>query len=98
MRRQRPGSERSKSCPDLLEEIVAHIDRVQRSGLPTNPDAHLFPNMRGGRMNRQRANEIVHEAAELASARLAARGLPSLPNTTPHTLRRTYISVALLAL
>ena len=83
--------------PDLLEEIVAHIDRLQRSGLPTNPDAHLFPNMRGGRMKRQRANEIVREAAELASPRLAARGLPTLPNTTPHTLRRTYISVALLA-
>ena len=48
-------------------------------------------------MKRQRANEIVREAAELASPRLAARGLPALPNTTPHTLRRTYISVALLA-
>jgi hypothetical protein len=28
---------------------------------------------------------------------LAARGLPPLPSTTPHTLRRTYISIALLA-
>ena len=37
------------------------------------------------------------EAAELASQRLVARGLPELPNTTPHTLRRTYISIALLA-
>ena len=27
----------------------------------------------------------------------SARGLPPLPNTTPHTLRRTYISIALLA-
>ena len=33
----------------------------------------------------------------LASQRLADRGLPALPNTTPHTLRRTYISIALLA-
>ncbi len=48
-------------------------------------------------MARQRANAIVHEAAALASSRLAARDLPALPNTTPHTLRRTYISVALLA-
>jgi hypothetical protein len=53
--------------PDLLDEIVARIDRLQRSGLPTTPAAHLFPNMRGGRMKRQRANEIVREAAELAS-------------------------------
>jgi integrase len=28
---------------------------------------------------------------------LEGRGLPPLPHTTPHTLRRTYISIALLA-
>jgi len=28
---------------------------------------------------------------------LSAHGLPPLPHTTPHTLRRTYISIALLA-
>ena len=33
----------------------------------------------------------------MASARVAERGLPPLPRTTPHTLRRTYISIALLA-
>ena len=75
--------------PDLLEELVAHLDRLQRAGLPTEPDAYLFANVRGGRMTRQRANAIVGQAAELASTRLAARGLPALPNTTPHTLRRT---------
>jgi len=31
-----------------------------------------------------------------ASSELA-KGLPPLPNTTPHTLRRTYISIALVA-
>jgi hypothetical protein len=35
--------------------------------------------------------------ATRASELLTARGLPSLPNTTPHTLRRTHISIALLA-
>jgi integrase len=48
-------------------------------------------------MIRWRAAEIVREAAELASTRLARRSLPPLPNTTPHSLRRTYISIALLA-
>jgi integrase len=28
---------------------------------------------------------------------LATKGLPSLPHTTPHTLRRIYISIALIA-
>jgi integrase len=40
---------------------------------------------------------IVAEAAELASERLVAQGLPPMPHTTPHTLRRTYISIALIA-
>jgi integrase len=38
-----------------------------------------------------------YQAAGVASDTLTARGLPPLPNTTPHTLRRTYISIALLA-
>ena len=83
--------------PDLVDELVAHLDHLRRAGRSTEPDAYLFPNLRGGRMSRQRAAEIVGEAAELASERLTARGLPALPNTTPHTLRRTYISIALLA-
>jgi hypothetical protein len=48
-------------------------------------------------MSRERAGEIVGEGAALVSTRLAQRGLPALPNTAPHTLRRTYISIALLA-
>ena len=83
--------------PDLLEEIVAHVDALRRVGLPTDPDAYLFCNRRGGRLQRQKVNKIVREAAALASEHLVARGLPELPNTTPHTLRRTYISIALLA-
>jgi integrase len=83
--------------PDLLEELVAHVDRLQRSGLRSDPDAYLFPNVRGGRISRQRVTAIVREAAALASPQLVARGLPALPTTTPHTLRRTYISIALLA-
>jgi integrase len=39
----------------------------------------------------------VHEAAGLATQRFVERGLPPLPNTTAHSLRRTYISIALLA-
>ena len=61
------------------------------------PDDYLVPNSRGGRMDRQRVGKIVKEAASAASERLQARGMPPLPNTTPHTLRRTYISIALIA-
>ena len=40
---------------------------------------------------------IVREASTLATETRSARGLPPLPRTTPHSLRRTYISIALLA-
>jgi Phage integrase family len=45
------------------------------------------------RANRRRGGE----AARLAGERLVAKGMPALPHTTPHTLRRTYISIALIA-
>jgi hypothetical protein len=43
------------------------------------------------------ARQIVRDAAKRASERLTTQGLPPLPHTTPHTLRRTYISIELLA-
>jgi integrase len=83
--------------PDLVEAVVEHLDRLQRAGRPTGPDAYLIQNVRGGRISRQRVRKIINEAAASATVQLTARGLPPLPNTTPHTLRRTYISIALLA-
>lgn len=65
--------------------------------MPSGPDAFLTPNLRGGRLSRGRVAQIVAEAASLAGERLEAKGLPPLPHTTPHTLRRTYISIALIA-
>lgn len=96
-RKTEAGIREVQISPDLVEELIAHLDRLRRAGLPTDPDAFLFPNRRGGRTSRRRVWKIVHEAASLASERLVARGLPPLPNTTPHTLRRTYVSIALLA-
>ncbi len=83
--------------PDLVEQLVMHLDRLRRAERPAGPDAWAFPNSRGGQLSRQRAAKIVGEAAALASERMAGRGLPPLPHVTPHTLRRTYISIALLA-
>src|SRR3954454_18432968 len=91
------GVREVQMSPELVEEFVSHFDQLRRAGQPTNPEAYAFPNSRGGRLSRQRVAEIVRDAAEEASERLSARGLPPLPHTTPHTLRRTYISIALLA-
>jgi integrase len=91
------GVREVEMSPVTVEAVIEHIDRLRRLGFPTGPDAYLFPNLRGGRMSRKRIGQILREAAELASERLAEKRLPPLPKTTPHTMRRTYISIALIA-
>ena len=83
--------------PYLAEVLVAHIDRVRKAGGDTGPEAYLFPNEHGNRMTRKRVGTIVHEAAVLATNKMSELGLPPLQHITPHSLRRTYISIELLA-
>jgi integrase len=91
------GIREVQMSPDLVEAVIEHIDRLRRIGAPTGPDAYLVPNLRGGRISRQRVAEIVGEAAMRATEQLTKQSQPPLPHTTPHSLRRTYISIALLA-
>jgi integrase len=91
------GIREVQMTPDLADVLTAHLRRVQAAGHPIGPDAFLFPNVRGGRIARQRVGKILNEAAMLASERLAQQGRAPLPATTPHMLRRTYISIALVA-
>ncbi len=90
------GIREVQMTPDLVETFIEHLDRLQRAGQPTGPDDYAVPNMRGGRMSRQRVAKIVGDAATLATVESLARGLPPLPHVTPHSLRRTYISIALV--
>jgi integrase len=91
------GIREVQMTPDLVETVVGHLDRLRRMGAPTGPGDYLVPNLSGNRMNYGRVEEIVRDAAKCASERLTAQGLPPLPHTTPHTLRRTYISIELPA-
>lgn len=91
------GERTVQLTPDAAEAVIEHIDRLRRAGTPTGPEDYLVPNSRGGRISRQRVGKIVSAAAKLASERLVGKGLAPLQKTTPHTLRRTYISIALLA-
>jgi integrase len=91
------GIREVQMTPDLVESVIDHLDRLRRMGAPTGPEDYLVPNLRGHKMSYGRVEEIVRDAATRASQRLTAMGLPPLPHTTPHTLRRTYISIELPA-
>lgn len=91
------GERLVEMSPALAEAVVEHVACLRRLELPSGPDAFLVPNLRGGRLSRGRVGQVIEEAASLAGERLAAKGMSPLPHTTPHTLRRTYISIALIA-
>jgi integrase len=79
---------------DLVEAIVEHTDRLRRIGAPTGPEGLPDPEPARGKDGPPAGGRDRRRGSH---ALLTARGLPPLPNTTPHTLRRTYISIALLA-
>ncbi len=83
--------------PELVEVIRAHIDRLRRYGRSTTPEDYVFQSNKGRRMSRQSVGKILTEAALAASKTLCKYDLPALPHTTPHSMRRTYITIALLA-
>jgi integrase len=91
------GIREVQMTPELAAAVSEHIARLHRLGVPSGPKAFLVPNVRGGRTSRGRIAAMLARASAQASEQQLERGLPPLPNTTPHTLRRTYISIALLA-
>jgi integrase len=91
------GVREVQMTPDLVGAVTDHLDHLTRAGRPTQPTDYLVQSLRGGRVSRQRVAAVVRDAAQAATQSVAARGLPPLPATTPHSLRRTYISIALLA-
>jgi integrase len=83
--------------PALAAMVTTHLARLDLLDLPSDPSAYLVQNLRGGKLSRGRVAQIVEKAASLAADRMVAKGMAPLPHTTPHTLRRTYISIALVA-
>ena len=84
--------------PALRDILLAHRADKLRAGHPSGPDDPFFGNRDGRRWSEGNVRErIIGPAAERASARLVEHGLPPLPHITPHTLRRTYVSIMLLA-
>ncbi len=80
--------------PRLVDELGTYLAARSENG----GGALLFPSPTGRRRSKDTVNKrVVAPACEHANTRRASLSLPPLPRTTPHTLRRTYITLALEA-
>jgi len=88
------GVRRVHLTPALREMLLAYRARVQRR----RPMDRVFPTRRGKRDNPSNIrNRILPLAIELANEELRSAGHQEIGAITPHSLRRTYISLALAA-
>jgi integrase len=84
--------------PALRDELLAYRAEKIHRGYPTTPDTPLFCTAKGTRWDENNVRQdLLAPVVELASRRLIERGLPPLTHITPHSLRRTYVSIMLLA-
>jgi integrase len=84
--------------PALRDELLAYRAEKLRRGYPTKPATPLFCTANGKPWTEDNVRkDLLSVVVELASRRLVERGLPPLPKITPHSLRRTYVSIMLLA-
>jgi integrase len=84
--------------PKLRDILLAHRAQKIHCGYPTEPDRPFFCTSKGTRWDEDSIRErVLDAAARLASKKLIDHGLPPLPHVTPHTMRRIYVSVMLLA-
>jgi integrase len=79
--------------PALREELSIHKAQTRFGG----PDDFVFPTEHGARQDRNNARRrVVIRSVERANENLTARGRNPLPEgITPHSLRRTFISLLL---
>jgi integrase len=81
----------------VREELIGWLMHRANLGLDTGPTASLWTGAGGQPRSYSWALGLLRDAAALASKRRVLRGLPPLPEkVTPHTLRHTFISIALL--
>jgi integrase len=82
----------------LRDELVEHVATMEALDRPTGARAPPFATRSGGRPSRGSVGERLAGAVERANEKRAERGAQLLPSrVTPHTLRRTFASLALAA-
>lgn len=88
------GVRRVDLTPTLRELLLVYRDRTPHG----SGDDRVFPTKKGKRDNPSNIrNRLIRRAVEQANKELRGGGLQEIEAITPHSLRRTYISLALAA-
>ena len=83
--------------PTLVQELKVHRAWMQRAGHDVTADACVFQSSAGTPLRPEGVRRLLLTLATRTNKRREIAGLNPLPRVTPHTLRRTYISIMLLA-
>jgi integrase len=83
--------------PVLRDELVAHRAWMASAGFDVSPRVRVYQSGTGRPLTPSNVRPMLRVLRRQTDARREARALNPLPHITPHTLRRTYISVLLLA-
>jgi integrase len=71
------GIREVQMTPDLVNRFTEHVARLRVTDQPTGPDAYAFPNLRGGRITRQRVGKVLREARSTCEPPPARAGPPA---------------------
>ena len=83
--------------PVLRDELVVHRAWMASAGFDVAARARVYQSGSGRPLTPSNVRRMLRVLRRQTNARREARALNPLPHITPHTLRRTYISVLLLA-
>jgi integrase len=83
--------------PTLVHEMTAHRAWMERAGHDVSANAHVFQSTACTPLRPEGVRRLIRTLAARTNTRREIAGLNPLPRVTPHTLRRTYISIMLLA-
>lgn len=83
--------------PTLVHEMTAHRAWMERAGHDVSANAHVFQSTAGTPLRPEGVRRLLRTLAARTNKRREIAGLTPMPRVTPHTLRRTYISIMLLA-
>jgi len=82
--------------PVLVQVVVEHIETLRRCGRRTDPKAYLVQNTRGGRMSASGGRDRLR-GRRAGEQRTGEQGPRAAAEHDTHSLRRTYISIELIA-